>query len=201
MSVLSQVLPLVGVLIGALATFAFALMTERTKWKRTQATRWDEKRLTTYMEYASALKKMLAISNRMAATRGVATATAEPIPLEEGHQLLAAAEADRSAKWETVQLLGDPPTVAAARSWHEAVWELEWFARGRLTGDEEFELAYRKAGAARTAYYTAARADLGVSSGVIPDRSGLPAALTVNPLSPGGITSPVDSKAAPPEAG
>ncbi|MEU0587838.1 hypothetical protein [Streptomyces sp. NPDC006132] len=38
---------------------------------------------------------------------------------------LAEAEARRAAEWETVLLVGDAETIAAARKWHEAVWNVE----------------------------------------------------------------------------
>jgi hypothetical protein len=129
--------------------------------------RWDEKRLTAYAEYASAVGDITGIAIRMAAARGLPSPAA-PLDPKDGLPLLLEAEARRGAKWQTVQLLGDPTTVSAARRWHECAWRLDGFAKGRFDGSEEFQAAWKSAGIARTQYYAAARASLGVQNGDLP---------------------------------
>jgi hypothetical protein len=70
--ILLQSLPaLIGVTLGALATFLTSSATERSRWRRQQAIRWDDKRLSAYTEYANAVKRAISVSVRLAAARGV----------------------------------------------------------------------------------------------------------------------------------
>jgi hypothetical protein len=140
---------------------------ERSKWKRSQSVRWDERRLVAYSEYAAAVKTLITIAWRIGAARGLPSIGA-PLGVEEGLPLLADAEATRGAKWETVQLLGDPDTVNAARRWHMCAWKLNRFARGELAGADEFLATYSEAGTARDHFYRAARASLNVGAGELP---------------------------------
>lgn len=56
MSLASQALPLVGVAIGAVVSLAVSAVNERTRWRRQQSVRWDERRLNAYAEYAHTVK-------------------------------------------------------------------------------------------------------------------------------------------------
>jgi hypothetical protein len=66
-------------------------------------------------------------------------------------------------------LLGSPDVIAAAERWRHAAWNLEWFARGLRDGASEFSQANDENTAARTRFYAAARRDLGMVSGMVPD--------------------------------
>jgi hypothetical protein len=81
--------------------------------------RWDDKRLSAYAEYALALKKVISIAVRLAAHRGIHP-DVDVLPPDEGMPALAAAEAERTIKWEGVLLLGSEQVVIAGRKWHEA---------------------------------------------------------------------------------
>lgn len=70
-SLVQQLPALIGVLLGALATYAATSATERARWRRTQSIRWDDKRLAAYADYASAVKKLSSLSVRLAAYRGI----------------------------------------------------------------------------------------------------------------------------------
>ncbi|WP_207923847.1 hypothetical protein [Actinomadura bangladeshensis] len=74
-------------------------------------------------------------TQRLAAHRGLEF-TVDPLDPEEGMGLLAQAESRRQAEWEAVLLVGEAETVAAARAWHEAVWNVEPWSRG-LRNDQE----------------------------------------------------------------
>ncbi|MCP3804269.1 hypothetical protein NLX83_33865 [Allokutzneria sp. A3M-2-11 16] len=167
MSAVPQIVTLAGVLVGGLMSFAATTLVERSKWRRTHSSRWDEKRLTAYIEYANAVKTCSQLSYRLAATHGH-PAGAQPIELEEGLKALAEAEIERTVKWEAVLLLGSPEAVAAGRSWHEAIWKLSWVARGQAIGRDEFIGIYEISGRRRDEFYRCARADLGVRSGDLP---------------------------------
>ncbi|WP_460721764.1 hypothetical protein [Nocardia heshunensis] len=153
--------------LGAGSTFAATTLTEQAKWRRGQDTRWDDKRLAAYSEFANALKQYVQVSFRLAAARGY-PATAQPIDTDTGLQLLAEAEAEKTVKWEAVLLLGSPEAVAAAREWNRAAWELGWPARGHAIEHSEYVRLYSEMGRRRNEFYECARADLGVRSGELP---------------------------------
>jgi hypothetical protein len=165
--VLQQVLTVVGVLLGAAASFTAATLAERTRWKRIHSTRWDDKRLDAYSEYANAVKTAVHISYRLLASRGF-PAGGLPIDEEVGRQALGEAEHERTVKWEPVLLLGSPAVVEAGRAWHERLWELEWIARGQTTDVDRFASINKEFGLAREHFYECVRADLGVVSGALP---------------------------------
>lgn len=173
--VVQQLLTLAAVVLGAGSTFAATTFTERAKWRRSQDTRWDDRRLAAYSEFANALKQYVQLSYRLAAARGY-PATALPIDIEIGLRELAEAEAEKTVKWEAVLLLGSPQAVAAAREWNRAAWELGWAARGHVIEHEEYVQRYSEMGRRRNDFYERARTDLGVRSGELPpgDRPWLP---------------------------
>jgi hypothetical protein len=166
-TLLTQLPALIGVVVGALATYVSTSTAERARWRRQRTTRWDEARVRAYAEYGNAVKRLIHVSTELAAARGIQHSS-DPVEIEEGLRTLNAVEADRTAKWEAVLLLGEAATVAAARAWHEAAWRLEWYARGRISGQAGWEEALSQADAARQVFYHHARADLGVTGGNVP---------------------------------
>jgi hypothetical protein len=165
--VVQQLLTLVGVVLGAGATYAATSRTERTKWQRSQDTRWDDKRLAAYSEYANALKRWLQVSYRLAAERGYSNGT-QPVDRETGLHLLTEAEADRTVKWETVLLLGSPEAVRAGRRWHQAVWEIHDLGLREPIDQDAYTRGYQKMVRRRQDFYRHARTDLNVKSGELP---------------------------------
>ncbi|MFD9546490.1 hypothetical protein ACFWBG_03840 [Nocardia salmonicida] len=190
-AVVQQVITVAGVLLGAGATFAGAALTERAKWQRTQSSRWDDRRLVAYSEFAHSLKHFAVVSQRMVVGRGFPQA-GQPLSTEEGSQLLAEAESEKTLKWEMVLLLGSPEAVAAARLWNKAVWELSLVAMGRDMSHDNYLRAYEAAGHKRNAFYECARNDLGVRSGELPFGDGpwLPQNLLAAPPADEGIAGP-----------
>jgi hypothetical protein len=161
---------LAGVVVGALASYLTTAATERARWQRTLNSRWDDRRVEAYATDARAVKKMINISMRVAAARGMGGAGEPLAPTPENLDLLAAAEAERGDAWETVLLLGRPETVAAARDWHNQVWRLEWYARGLIKGEaSDWDHAMTTASEARSVFYSRARNDLGVAGGNLPE--------------------------------
>jgi hypothetical protein len=164
---LQQLPALIGVLVGAVATYTATSAAERARWHRTQSVRWDDKRLAAYAEYAHAVKEVISISVRLAAHRGVHPDVHTLSP-EEGMPALAAAEEERTMKWEGVLLLGTERTVIAARAWHESVFRLQRIASGaevKVSWVEAVEAASR----ARRGFYEAAKQDLGIAVGDAPE--------------------------------
>ena len=143
-------------------------MTERTRWQRAQSTRWDDKRLAAYADFANAVKRAVRLSRRIAETKNLLT-TGRPIELDSAFAAIAEAETERAIKWETVLLLGEPATIAAGRDWYEQVWRLEVILRKEEDQDPTvFIDAYKKAMVLRNEFYSRARTDLNVSSGDVP---------------------------------
>ena len=161
-----QLPALIGVLLGAGATFGATFATDRARWHRDQSVRWDVKRADAYAEYAFALKRVISLAVRIAAHRG-AHSLGEPLPPDEGIGLLAVAEHERGVKWETVLLLGSDNVVKAGRRWQQSVFPLGEIARGRRV-TAEWDAAVAVASRERGRFYEAARNDLGLQKGSDP---------------------------------
>lgn len=166
--IVAQALTIAGVLLGSAATFVVTSTTERTRWRRAQSARWDDKRLLAYSEYANAVKHMVRLCRRIAETRGLLS-TGQPIDLDAAFTALAEAETQRAAQWETVLLLGEPATISAARAWSEQVWQLEFILRQDHPDASLFLTAYRDAMRLRNEFYAHARTDLHITSGPLPE--------------------------------
>jgi len=163
-----QLPTLLGVSIGAVATYAATSLSERSRWQRERSARWDVARMHAYSEYGEAVKKVFHLASRLAAARDLPH-NSEPLePNQEAMELLSNAEGERAGAWEPVLLMGDPQTVAAARSWHQAIWRVVWFAQGRLIGVDQWEVALSESERARDKFYEAARRDLGVQGAAMP---------------------------------
>jgi hypothetical protein len=158
---------LIGVFLGALATFSATTLTERTRWRRAQDSRWDERRLHSYVEYANAVKKVVSFASRVMVARGVSAAGGQPLDVATGLPLLAEAEDERSLKWENVLLLGSNTVIDAGRQWHRIAWRLAKFAQEEQPDEHEVEAAYTAYNDARAAFYGSARGDLGLKESEI----------------------------------
>lgn len=166
--IVAQVLTITGVLLGSAATFVVTAAAERTRWRRAQSARWDDKRLLAYSEYANAVKHMVRLCRRIAETKGLLS-TGQPIDLDSAFAALTDAETQRAAQWETVLLLGEPATISAARAWSEQVWQLERILREDDPAASSFIDAYRDAMRLRNEFYAHARTDLDITSGPLPE--------------------------------
>jgi hypothetical protein len=153
---------LLGVLVGAVASYAVTALTERARWRRAQAERWQEKKFDVYARYSNALKEQIGITQRIGAALGYAHVV-DPLEPAEGLPLLAEAEARRATLWESVLLVGDAETVTAARSWHEAVWTLELHVREQRQDAQGWTRDSQRLSRKRDAFYTCARRELGVA--------------------------------------
>lgn len=161
--------PLLAVLVGAVASYIAVARSESRRWRRESRTRWDQRRLDAYAEYADAVKDCVQVSLNLCAARGITNGLGAPLDPAEGAAVLAGAEADRAALFEKVLLLGEPSTVAAARAWHAAVWRMQRLAHGLDTADAAaFGACFRDVAASRQDFYAAARRDLGIP-GVPPE--------------------------------
>lgn len=173
MAGLVQQLPaLVGVVVGALASFLAGAASERARWRREQSARWDDRRAQAYADYGYAVKNVYVQCMRVAAMRsrqaGVGQAGGDRADYAEALAGLSMLTDERTAKWESVLLLGNPQTVAAARAWHRRVWQVERFARGERTDFEQWDALMADIMADRARFYAEARRDLGITSGDLP---------------------------------
>ncbi len=169
-----QLLTILGVAVGATASFISTRLLDRARWQREEALRWDTKRLDCYGEFATAIRRQITISDRICVDLGLPS-TGQPLDRVAGLSALADAEQDVSAKWEHVLMLGSPAAITAARDWRHSAWHLEWFARGLRNDPAEYTQVGVDSRSARSRFYAAARADLGIVSGSIPDFPSSPA--------------------------
>jgi hypothetical protein len=153
----AQLPALLGVLVGTIGTIVATSLADRSRWRRNQTVRWDERRLDAYAEFARALKEVHAIASRLLGGH---------LDREAGLAALAEADFRHTLAWENVLLLGDGPTVTAARAWRDTVWEIERLARGGHPVTELPALLHR-ANEARDAFYAAARGGLSVGGGSV----------------------------------
>ena len=168
-TVWSQLLVLAGVIVGALASYLTTAAAERSRWKRTLDSRWDDRRVEAYASYAQVVKDIITVSSRIYAGRNTSTGSWALSPSQENLEALASIGRKRAAAWETVLLLGHPETVETARNWHESVWRLERWARGEATGEhEDWEKARSEVNRTRSLFYESARKDLQVRGGTLP---------------------------------
>lgn len=177
MALVDQLPALIGVVVGAGLSFTSTSFVERSRWRRAQAVRWDERKLTAYAEFGNAVKDMVLLANRIAAGRGL---NEHPQPMEPSEQNLAAlaeAAAQCSLLNEQLRLLADEDTITASRAMNHRAYRLEWFAYGRLDGSaKEWASAYVEYRDARDAYLGCARASLQVEGPGVPRDRGWPAA-------------------------
>jgi hypothetical protein len=148
---ISQIVTLIGVLVGALTSFLATTMAERTRHRRAMATRWDERKLNTYIEYASCVKEISSTAKR---ARQAAEGT------DDRREFLAAMEAAelrRSVLFETLVVLASPGAIDAANEVNRVLWQQEIATRAGGTTPVEGDLI-----ALMNAYHEQARADLGV---------------------------------------
>ncbi|MFE9611841.1 hypothetical protein [Streptomyces sp. NPDC006012] len=165
MSVFMQQLPaLIGVVIGALGSYLASTRGDQARFRREQAARWDEKRLTAYADYARSLKKSVTLAYRIAAHLGN---DPHPYPLspEEAAPHLADATEARDPAGEALLMLGTPDVVEKAREWVVVVMEMEGFLRDQTHGPQAWSTMLKRQRAARERYYAAVRRDLALPPG------------------------------------
>ncbi|MFJ5797423.1 hypothetical protein [Streptomyces decoyicus] len=123
-----QIITLIGVLVGALTSFFATSMAERAKFRRTLATRWDERKLDTYIEYTSCIKEEVRTARQAVEARERGESPAEALAEMD------AAESKRSLLFEGLVLLSNDAAIEAANTVNQRTWDLLKCARG--TGQE-----------------------------------------------------------------
>jgi hypothetical protein len=169
MSLVDQLPALIGVIVGAGLSFTSTTVVERGRWRRGQAVRWDERKLTAYAEFGNAVKDMVLLANRIAGGRGLNEHPQPLAPDPENLTALAEAAAKCSLLNEQLRLLADEDTITASRALNHRAYRLEWFAYGRLDGGPDaWAAAYLEYRDARDEYLGHARASLQVAGPGIP---------------------------------
>jgi hypothetical protein len=163
---LNQLPVILGVMVGALGTLLVTSLTDRSRWRRDQAVRWDTRRLDAYVAYAATVKEIHALAFRASAPYR-RYSKSRPIDREQGLELLAEANTRRTKAWESMLLLGDEATVMAARAWQDAVRVEEILAGSDSIDEMDWQSAVETVDQARDRFYVAARQDLSVFRGSV----------------------------------
>ncbi|MFD5813087.1 hypothetical protein [Streptomyces sp. NPDC127038] len=165
MSAFLQQLPaLVGVVIGALGSYLALVRSDRERFERDRADRWDERRLAVYSEYARSLKKSVTLTYRVAAHLGN-DPHPHPLALAEAEPLLARATDDRDPAGEALIMLGSREVVDRARVWVTVVMEMERFQRAGTLDPQAWQALLERQRRGREGYYAAVREDLRLPPG------------------------------------
>jgi hypothetical protein len=165
MSAFLQQLPaLMGVVIGALGSYLAVVRSDRARFRRETAARWEERRLAVYADYARTLKTSVTLTYRIAAHLGN---DPHPHPLTPAEAAPAQAEATlaRDPAGEALLLLGSKDVVDKARVWVVAVMEMERFLRAETHDPQTWRALLERQRAGREGYYTAVREDLALPPG------------------------------------
>ncbi len=163
----ASLITLAAVAVGALLSFASTRLTDLNRWQREEHLRWDAKRLDVYSEFASTLLQFINIALRISAGLGFPTGV-QPLDSETGLPALATTGTELNVQWERILLLGSPDAIVAAKYWQEEAFHLEYFARQLRSDPAEYAKTRRNTKEARWRFYSAARADLRITSGDIP---------------------------------
>ncbi|WP_329190490.1 hypothetical protein [Streptomyces sp. NBC_01428] len=154
----TQILTLIGVLIGALTSYLVTAAAERAKFRREMTTRWDERKLDTYIACVTCIKEI----QRTAMDAG--RARDQGLNDSEALQAMEAGETRRSILFETFVLLSNEKAATAAHAVNQRTWELLRAAREPASGIAE--LRPIPLVEALNVLHEAARSDLMISSGV-----------------------------------
>jgi hypothetical protein len=158
MALYDQLPTLIGVVVGGGMTFAATYWVDRTGWRREQAVRWDERRLSTYLDYSNAVKELVTIAARLASSQPLESGI-EPLEnTAENLDKLDAAENRRTVASDALRLFADLDTGAAAREMTRCAWRLCWLARKAPEGERsEWKQVFKEYEDARDDYMACAR--------------------------------------------
>jgi hypothetical protein len=179
---MTQLITVLAVVVGALASFVANRQIDRSRWRREERFRWDTKKLECYYEYANAIMQYINIGYRLSAGQGLTTNVELMRKLPDALKALDTAEAEHRIQWVKISMIGGPSVIAAAGKWNHQAWLLQQFARGKGDSQAEFDQATQERRQAEGRFYNAVRADLGIFSRDFPHVAGT-AALRPSPSS------------------
>ncbi|MFH9548125.1 hypothetical protein [Streptomyces sp. NPDC017435] len=161
---LQQLPALLGVVVGALGSYAAVVRSDRARFRRERAARWEERRLSVYSDYARTLKASVNLAYRVAAHFGN-DPHPHPMSPQEAEPLLAQATDRRDPSGEALIMLGSRDAVERARVWVRVVMDMERFLRDGTHDPQAWQALLERQRAGREGYYTAVREDLGLPPG------------------------------------
>jgi hypothetical protein len=166
MSEFIQQLPaLIGVVIGALGSYVAVVRSDRARFHRERAARWEERRLAVYSDYARTLKKTITLACRVASHFGN-DPHPHPLSPDEAAPLLAESTLARDPDGEALLLLGSREVVEKARVWVTVVLEMEQFLRDGTRDPAAWQALLERHRNGRDGYYAAVRDDLALPPGL-----------------------------------
>ena len=119
----SQIITIIGVLLGAITSFIATTLAERAKFRQGMATRWDERKLDTYVEYVACVKEASRAARRALEARERGEDPSEALVEME------TLEARRSVLFEGLVLLAEDTAASAAARANERLWAMIRCAR------------------------------------------------------------------------
>lgn len=165
----AQIFTLIGVTLGALASYLATSASERARNGREVAKGWEQRRYDCYAEYLHEVKLMGAVARRMAASLGLTDRSADRLDPEAGAPLLAEAEVKRAVAMEKVRLLADADTIVAVARINEVIWRMDWMVRGLIDASPELWRETDEASAlAFDEFHRSARRELGTPGLLVP---------------------------------
>ncbi|MGW4843982.1 hypothetical protein [Nocardia brasiliensis] len=158
----SQIVTISAVLVGAMATYLTTYLLTRQRNQHELSTRWDGKKLDAYENYVD--KVRASVSAALALYEACRQEGAQGgRPEHELREELAESIKVRSRAFERVMLLGGDDVVEAAHELNAVVEGLIWRARGDVAGiHSEWAQHFGSVFQAINAFHDTARADLGV---------------------------------------
>lgn len=165
-ALIDQLPALLGVVVGVVGAMASSTLTDRLRWRRDQAVRWDQRRVDTYLSFATGLKNTLRITFQLVKPHQHDTGGV-PIDSKTATNELIAAEGRTSDDWESLLLLGDADTVEAARRWRQIVQLLVRLAFDDQRDSRRWVATVKELDRARDNFHASARRGLGVHGGSV----------------------------------
>jgi hypothetical protein len=165
-SFVQQLPALTGVVVGVLGSLVVATVGDRARFRRDQHSRWQDRRLAAYSDYARAMKANVNVMFRLAAHFGN-DPNPHPLKPEEAEALLARSVEARDMAWEMVLLVGSAEVAAAARGWFLTIAALERSAHRTERDPASWEDLVTRQFDARLEFYNAVRRDLALGTGGI----------------------------------
>lgn len=107
MTFYDQLPAFIGVVVGAGMSFAATYWMDRTGWRRNHSIRWDERRLSAYLDYSNAVKDLVTIAGRLASNQPLESGMGPLDRTSENLDKLSAAEERRTVVSETLRLFAD----------------------------------------------------------------------------------------------
>ena len=165
----AQVFTLIGVALGALASYLATSASERARDRREVAKGWEQRKFDCYAEFLHEAKLMCVLARRMAASLGLTERSGDRLAPEEGAPLLTEAEVRRAVAMEKLRLLADANTTAAVARINEVVWRMEWIARGLIDASpEQWRETDEASALAFDEFHRCARRELGAPGLLVP---------------------------------